>query len=254
MQHSDYQCSICNRSYREKFNFDRHVVYCTFLNESRRERNNSAEVESEPIPDTRMMYKWMQEMALKIEKLEKGNDKLRGVVRVQKKNDVEDWIKQNCYSGEKCPSVSFSVWMGTPVLAAIPQHLNTVFQKDLLAGMSDLLVACAVGENLPIRAFTNKVSEFYIYELNKNNENMEWKKMDTKDIFQWFSLIESHFQTAFRDHWVVPNMSKINGSDEQFSQLYVLNYQKILGNGRMTTDTRYQRLRNVLYNTIKQKV
>jgi len=252
---ADYQCAICSRQYREKFNLDRHIIYCTFLHESKRETDNSAELESEPIPDTRMMYKWMQEMALKIEKLEKENDKLKGVARQQNKADVAEWLKQNCYAGEKCPPQKFGNWVAAHILPNIIKHLETVFQKDLLSGMVDLLSECAVGDNLPIRAFTNKQYEFHIYEKDKTDEGkMEWKKIEATELYQWFALIESHFQTGFRDHWVVPNMAKINGQDEAFSQRYVLYYQKILGNGRMTTDSRYQRLRQHLYNTIKQKV
>jgi hypothetical protein len=83
---------------------------------------------------------------------------------------------------------------------------------------------------------------------------MAWRQIRAEDLNQWFALIESHFQTGFRDHWVIPNMDKMNGNDEAVSQRYVLYYQKILGNGRMTTDTRYQRLRAHLYGLIKQKV
>lgn len=259
-----YACEICERTYHEKFNLDRHVPYCRFLHLSKRDRDNQIEVDSEPVPEPRMLYRWMQDMALKIEKLEKENAQLRGVTRKQQKEDVSTVLRQHC------PTQSFATWISNTVLAAIPNYLETVYQKDLLSGMAELISACVNGvstgssENLPIRAFVHKPSEFYIYEKMKidsvgegsagSTVSMAWRQIRAEDLNQWFALIESHFQTGFRDHWVIPNMDKMNGNDEAVSQRYVLYYQKILGNGRMTTDTRYQRLRAHLYGLIKQKV
>ena len=247
-----YACEICERTYHEKFNLDRHVPYCRFLHLSKRDRDNQVETESEPVPEPRMLYRWMQDMALKIEKLEKENAQLRGVTRKQQKEDVSTVLRQHC------PTQSFATWISNTVLAAIPNYLETVYQKDLLSGMAELISACVntgSSENLPIRAFVHKPSEFYIYEKMKTDSaDMAWRQIRTEDLNQWFALIESHFQTGFRDHWVIPNMDKMNGNDEAVSQRYVLYYQKILGNGRMTTDTRYQKLRAHLYGLIKQKV
>ena len=284
-----YACEICERTYHEKFNLDRHVPYCRFLHLSKRDRDNQAETESEPVPEPRMLYRWMQDMALKIEKLEKENTQLRGVARKQQKEDVGTVLRQHC------PTQSFAAWISASVLAAIPRYLETVYQKDLLSGVAELLsatVSSSGAENLPIRAFVHKPSEFYIYEKVKTNTDKDtvsegpgtsalvtgpstsaldtgpstsaldtgpstcalvWRQIHANDLNQWFALIESHFQTGFRDHWVVPNMDKINGNDEAFTQRYVSYYQKILGNGRMTTDTRYQKLRAHLYGLIKQK-
>jgi hypothetical protein len=254
----EHQCEICNRNYHEKFNLDRHIPYCRFLHLSKRERDNQAEIEAEPVPEPRMLYRWMQEMALKIEKLEKENTQLRGVARKQQKEDVSTVLRQHC------PTQSFATWISSVVLPRIPAHLETVYQKDLLSGMADLITAgvssSSSAENLPIRAFVHKPSEFYIYEKAKTDTDIEsdttmvWRQIRADDLNQWFALIESHFQTGFRDHWVIPNMDKMNGNDEAVSQRYVLYYQKILGNGRMTTDARYQRLRAHLYGLIKQKV
>ena len=263
-----YSCEICERTYHEKFNLDRHIPYCRFLHLSKRDRDNQAETESEPVPEPRMLYRWMQDMALKIEKLEKENTQLRGVARKQQKEDVGTVLRQHC------PTQSFAAWISASVLAAIPRYLETVYQKDLLSGVAELLsasISSSGAENLPIRAFVHKPSEFYIYEKVKTNTDkdtvsegsvgegsvgegsMVWRQIHANDLNQWFALIESHFQTGFRDHWVVPNMDKINGNDEAFTQRYVSYYQKILGNGRMTTDTRYQKLRAHLYGLIKQK-
>jgi hypothetical protein len=253
-----YACEICERTYHEKFNLDRHVPYCRFLHLSKRDRDNQVETESEPVPEPRMLYRWMQDMALKIEKLEKENTQLRGVARKQQKEDVGTVLQQHC------PTQSFAAWISASVLTAIPRYLETVYQKDLLSGMADLLTATissSGAENLPIRAFAHKPSEFYIYEKVKTDTDtngsagsLAWRQIRAEDLNQWFALIESHFQTGFRDHWVIPNMDKMNGNDEAVSQRYVLYYQKILGNGRMTTDTRYQKLRVHLYGLIKQKV
>lgn len=253
-----YACEICERTYHEKFNLDRHIPYCRFLHLSKRDRDNQIEVDSEPVPEPRMLYRWMQDMALKIEKLEKENAQLRGVARKQQKEDVGTVLRQHC------PTQSFATWISNTVLTTIPRYLETVYQKDLLSGMVELIsasVSSSMGENLPIRAFVHKPSEFYIYEKVKTDKDsagstvsMVWRQIRAEDLNQWFALIESHFQTGFRDHWVIPNMDKMNGNDETVSQCYVLYYQKILGNGRMTTDTRYQKLRVHLYGLIKQKV
>ena len=75
---STYDCQYCNRNYKEKFNYDRHLLCCEFLFKSRREQNHEIDLLG-PIPSQREMYQLIQHMSVRIDKLEKENIRLRQV-------------------------------------------------------------------------------------------------------------------------------------------------------------------------------
>ena len=77
---STYDCKYCKRNYKEKFNYDRHLLCCEFIFKSRREQNNEADLLA-PIPTQREMYQLIQHMSIRIDKLEKDNQRLQQVAK-----------------------------------------------------------------------------------------------------------------------------------------------------------------------------
>jgi hypothetical protein len=66
--------------------------------------------------------------------------------------------------------------------------------------------------------------------------------------------ISRHFIVEFRNCWFLINEEKIN-TEELYKDMYINYYQKILGSeSKMTDEVRYQRVRQTLYNNIKQNI
>jgi len=252
-----YQCQICLRSYHEKFNFDRHRITCEFLHKSRRERRNDIDMEQteEMMPTKREMFLLMQDMSLKISKLETELKKLKSVQ--SKKMDMIEWLNNL----QQQPEQDFHTWITTAVYDEIKNVLDIVYRDDLLHGSKELFknTCCQFWKNkidLPIRAFDHKSNQFYIYEKNPNSveetRQYHWRRMTNDEFDRILAKIDHQFVVNFRIHWY--DVNKDNMNQEKYKDMYVHHYAKILGNDRMSESGRHHHLRQYLYDLMKETV
>lgn len=242
-----HRCKHCSRTYREKYNLDRHATYCAFLQKSSREQASEQEQAREDVPTVEKMYLWMQEMALRIDKLEKENAKWKQTRRM----DVLEWL--NDPTTLNTSILDFDEWFQTRVLPTAHLFLTSVFKSSLQQGMVSTLEH-AWSEYItqhkcsPIQAFDVKVNTFYILKTGK------WIVFDTAAFDKYLSKLARQFILVFKHHWYIPNKDRID-SDVEFQDCYINNYQKILGgNDKVTDDVRYQRVRQALYKKIQKTV
>jgi len=244
-----HKCQYCSREYKEKFNYDRHFSYCEFKNKSIREQNDLLETQ-ETLPSPLQMYQWMKEMAVRIDKLEKENSKLKQLQR--QKIDIITWLNQHVK-----PDMTFHEYIIKIVLQKIPDVLDIVFKTNLLNGyiqLFDSTISTITIEKLPIRAFDNKPNTFYIYSKIINTNDSQWTIISNTDFDKYLEQISRHFIVEFRNCWFLINEEKIN-TEELYKDMYINYYQKILGSeSKMTDEVRYQRVRQTLYNNIKQNI
>ena len=251
---SGYTCNFCSRNYKEKFNYERHYSFCEFINKSNREQNNVLET-ADTLPTQLQMYRWMQELAVRVTKLEKENAKLKQVQR--QKIDIVNWLNQSIK-----PDITFHEWIIQYVFKMIPDVLDIVYKNNLLTGFNHLFEKAfnkITMEKSPIRAFDNKPNTFYIYskvlsETNQENKENQWTMILNSDFDKYLNQIANHFIVQFRNCWFLVNEEKIE-TEEAYKDMYVNYYQKILGGDcKMTDEVRYQRVRQTFYNHIKQNI
>jgi hypothetical protein len=146
-----YKCQYCSKTYREKFNYQRHYLCCEFFHKSSRERNNEIDISNVQLPSHRDMYLLIQDMVLRINKLEKENATYRKIQN--KKINLLEWLNKE--SSEK-PIITFSNWIYNNVFPLIKDNLEIVFNRDLFKGiLSTFDKAFKTDEKLPICAFDN---------------------------------------------------------------------------------------------------
>jgi hypothetical protein len=249
-----YNCKFCSHGYREKFNLDRHVVLCEFLHKSSREQQNELDLE-EPIPSPRELYKVIQELALKVSKLEKENEQLKKVNT--KKINIIEWLN-NPHRKGPVPKKSFSIWIKTDVISTVPNYLETVFNNNLTIGVTSLMshsVEYSTG-NLPVRCFDKKPNTFYVYD-ETEREGLschEWKIMNTTEFDKIVSLICNQFVLDFKTNWYLKNKEKMN-SDESYKEMYINYFKKILGgDDKLSDESRSQKIRQTLYQKLKENL
>jgi len=146
------------------------------------------------------------------------------------------------------PSISFDDFINK-CLSIVPNHLYTVFDSNLIMGISDTIketIETCGNETVPIRKGPSKSNEFYIY---KSDE--QWHIISTEQLNDVFEKLRNQFIAVFRDNWVTPNQDKIN-AEERYQQQYYNNFIKIMG-GKNCTDynTRQERLRKNLFQLLK---
>jgi hypothetical protein len=243
-----YKCKYCTHEYKEKFNYDRHVGFCEFSFKSTREVESEIEA-FDKTPTVAELFGYIKELSVRFTKLEKENAQLKQFARQQKKRvDILDWLN-NRY--DCVPDSTFTSWM-----TAIPveTYLDEVFEYDLLTA----LIKCfdAVFENndkMPVCAFSQKANIFYVYDKSTDlsEDTYKWSQISNKQMNKWFSYMSQKMIAAFKN-WYETNKEFID-SNEQEKEKYYDYFQKVLG-GKMSDETRNQRLRQFCYTKIKQNL
>lgn len=244
-----YKCCFCHREYKEKFNYNRHVVCCEFLCKTRREQHSEID-KIERLPTHKEMYLLIQELALRNEKLEKEVAKLKHVQK--QKINIIDWLNSPNASNTN-PTICFSDWVKQVIFKEVVDVLKIVYENNLTIGMTKLFENVLDKENIPIRAFQNKNNTFYIFEKNSDEESC-WKILSTVDLNKVLEKISNHFILQFKNHWFIPNQQLVE-NNEKYKDLYINYYQRILGgNEKISEDGRYHKLRLFMYGKLKQNI
>jgi len=245
---SKYNCKYCGNGYKEKFNYDRHVGFCEFSFKSLREIESDIE-SYDKTPTFGELFQYVKELSVRVIKLEKENQQLKQYVCKQKKQiDVLDWLntRYDCV-----PGMDFTNWMTN---LPIDDYLEQVFEYDLLTAMMKCFDDHFKNlEEIPIRAFTKKNAEFYIYDTSADcsEKTKKWLKILNKQLDKWFSYLSQKLVAAFKN-WYESNKELID-TNEQTKEKYFDYFQKVLG-GKMTDTTRNHRLRQYLFTKLKQNL
>ena len=90
---SEFQCLYCFKTYKQKYNFNRHVSICKFLKSSEKEQQNNIELESEKIPNAFEMFQLIKELSMeKNENLKKRVSKMETKDSSTKKVNFKEWL------------------------------------------------------------------------------------------------------------------------------------------------------------------
>lgn len=240
---SKYTCNHCLRGYKEKFNYDRHIGFCEFSHKSIKERENDIEA-FEKTPSVSELFSFVKELVVRIDKLEKENTQLKNMASISKRKlGFIDWLN---YRNKPC--VTFTKW-----LSEIPyyNYLNDIFNNDLITGSVLSLQYKNSGMGYPLYAFSEKQNCFYIYdEVSDNETKLQWILIQGNDFDKWLNYISQSFLIEFKK-WCDEHKNEID-NDEKMKETYFSNFQKVLGNSKLSVDVRNQRIRQQLFNKIKQ--
>jgi len=245
-----YNCNVCTRAYMQKYNYDRHIICCEFLHKSRQEQENEIDL-SEPPPSLHSMYRLVQELAFKVDKVEQENTILKQRLQQRRKVNVLEWL--NKQPGEIQPKMGFMDWVEQHLLSNVHAHLSTVYSDNLIEGVVKLWKAAFdVGLTVPIKLFDNRPSSIYLYTENEAGDHT-WSHTTPDVLDKQLKRIFRRFIADFKTHWYLKHVDKIN-EDESYTNMYVNYYQKVLGGSKNTTNESCQKIRHQLYLLIKQNV
>lgn len=248
---NQYICKTCTKTYKYKYNYDRHVACCKFFQKSIQDYEQ--EMDSvEVLPDMQSMFKLVQELACKVNRIEKENNQLKQKLSKRNKINVLDWL--NKLPIDKSPNKSFTDWINDAVLTNVYLHLDNVYTNDLITGIMSTwhFSIDESNENIPLKAFDNRTNIFYKYDIGSNGDYC-WMILTNEDMDNQLKRICKQFLIDFKNHWYDKHEDKIN-TDEKWTNLYVKYYQRILGGSRITTEVICQRVRQQLYKSMKQGV
>ena len=249
---SPYHCQHCAREYKEKYYFDRHVATCQYLSKTARER--IADIDSlETLPSAKDMFALIQHMALRIDNLESDNVKLKQkILQQRRKISILDWL--NDPSGTRSPNCGFVDWVVREIIPCIPDALHVVFEHNLIDAVAGLFTR-AVDRNsnsndIPIRMFEHRTNCVYLFGIN---EESVWTQVHVQRFRHYLGQICHQFIVDFNKHWFMVHQDLID-KDDTYKDMYTNYFQKILGGGKLSDETLYNKIHMRIHAQLKQNL
>tara|TARA_Y100000389_G_scaffold204968_1_gene261378 strand:+ start:2496 stop:3203 length:708 start_codon:yes stop_codon:yes gene_type:complete len=206
-------CPYCLRNYKLKIYYDRHVSVCKLLSD-RRSENERNDHDNDETPTIRELYKLIQDLYIKNDKLEKEIQRMKK----EKNNKIEDfdpyaWLSKNCSS-----EMNFDTWINS--ININDQHMTSIFENSIMHTIYDIIENNILikKQNIPFIGLL-KNNKFYVYE-------KEWKLMEDKHIEMFIDVIEKKIINYFI-LWQKNNKSKISANDK-FQEKYLKIAQKVV--------------------------
>ena len=129
---SQLRCPYCSREYKRKIFYDRHIIACKILCKSPKEHKLELQ-ETNDTPSLRGIYDIILELGVKLEKIEKQQEKInKWVEQKKRKLSVINWLNDNFK-----PTLSFYQWQ--EVLIIKREHLEQIFRYNYITGLTYIL-------------------------------------------------------------------------------------------------------------------
>ena len=222
---SEIYCKYCLHNWKHKKDYEKHLACCEFFYHFRRNPRNEMDDYGNKLPNQKELFRFVQELSLKCERLEREVARLKTTVSVRQKKVIVECLNQ----ANNIPSYTFCDWW-KDITLQLPVSLNTkedsemrshwstitnpflfrVFNMGLLEGVKYLLGKFIDSERqkrrlLPIRCFTQKPNMFYIYCGSSNGDDD----------------VESNKPELFQQSWTTMSNADLERMVDYMSQLFV---------------------------------
>lgn len=246
----DYQCNYCNRKYKRKMNYDKHILVCNILSKTPSEKLHQKEEDS--LPTIREMYVIIQNLLEKQEKMEKQIEKMSSWVNNNKKKiNVIEWLNTN-YTIE----MDFNEW----ILKMNITHddMEFVFNLGFIEGMKCIINRIIDSSIIPIKAFEQKEGTLFIYskcnngniDTDNGNHSGNWEVMQHHEFEKLFNTITKGLTEKLK-LWQDKNKYRLfqNG----FTEIYIENVKKITG-GDLSREQQLHKIKQYIYGRLKVNI
>lgn len=243
-------CKFCHRDWKLKAEYDKHLTCCEFFYYFRRNQNEMDEFGCK-IPNQKELFRFVQELANKCDRLEKEVVKLRASMSIKQKKSILDCLNNPAQT----PSQTFQEWWRS--FTVEERHLQIVFGRDAELGNG---IRCVLDERLdntdvlPIRAFVQKPNTFYIYVgLTPHDEAASpWRIMTNADMELCLMHLSQLFLIEFLK-WQRAHAAELR-SDTNVMEDKELMYMMKINGGKVSMDKRVTDIKKWLYTKIKMNI
>jgi len=240
-------CVVCKKQYTRKSSLDKHKILCDFKMKTPRERQIELE-ESADIPSYYQLVNIVQELSLKIVKMEESMEEMKKWVDKKKqKLNIITWLNTNIN-----PTIGFLEWVHTQIIVK-SAHFENLMENSIFHTLQQIFEdnLCEKSDFIyPISCFSQKVGVFYICE-KKEDGTALWKQLILTDMV----LILTKIQKAMIQEltkWKEKNQHKFE-DDNKLSVIFNKAVIKLMDIS-FTQDNNMSRIKNGLYNYLKKDV
>ncbi len=243
-------CRFCHRDWKLKAEYDKHITCCEFFYYFRRSQSEMDEFGCK-IPNQKELFRFVQELANKCDRLEKEVTKLRASMSIKQKKSILDCLN----NPSQIPSQTFQEWWRSIVIEE--RHLQIVFARDAELGNGLKAVIDEKTDNTdvsPIRSFVQKPNTFYIYVgVTPNDETASpWRIMTNSDMELCLMHLSQMFLIEFLK-WQRMYAQELR-SDTNVMEDKELMYMMKINGGKVPMEKRVTDIKKWLYTKIKMNI
>jgi hypothetical protein len=275
---SNLYCKYCLHNWKHKKEYEKHLACCEFFYHFRRNPHTEMDDYGNKLPSHKELFRFVQELSLKCERLEKEVVRLKQNANMRQKKIIVECLNHS----SAIPKWAFCEWWKTLTLnipitmnereeTAMTAHwseisnpyLFRVFNMGLVEGVKYILGrfierAREAQQVIPIRCFTQKANTFYIYcgELvgepltaKKGKPVSEWKVMTNADLEMMIDYISQIYLREFLS-WLNINTHLI-GVDERRGEEQVT-YMMRVNSMRPSKEKGMVEVRKWLFTTLEE--
>lgn len=251
-------CNFCHHHWKLKKEYDKHISCCNYFYNLRRNPRPEMDENGVKIPSHKELFRYVQELSLKCERLEKEVYRLKANMNTKQKKMITDWLNQP----QHIPKFTFEEWSKTMNLQE--SALQIVFKRDLTEGIRhvirELLDDNRDNSAKPIRAFSQKAGFIYIYSRGEwsssPTEEAKWKIMTNEELDNFIIMISQMFLRCFivwqRSHMESDDSNtEVNEKKKEEEMNYLI---KINGGMRSSTEKRNMEIKKWLIAYIEENI
>lgn len=242
-------CIYCSKQYTNKTSLEKHMLLCCIVYKSKRQLKIEEE-ETESLPSHNKLCFIVQELFLKVKKLEEKIEiQEKYINKTKKKINVIEWLNSNLI-----PSIDVNTY--------ITNNLK-VREEDILFMMNNTFhdtLDKIFAENLeeksnqevtikPIFCFVQNPNKFYVFTPdNSSSSSITWIELNKTECIKIFNIIYSKIFKKLME-WKSKNEEEINNS-EALDNLYMKTMGKLMGVDFKHEST-LSKAKTCLYNKLK---
>jgi hypothetical protein len=234
-------CKYCEKNFVFKDIYEQHLLTCNFFYKKHKEKDRKQDIDNDYLPSQREMYRLIQYLAIKCDKLEKEMQKIKTKSNITCKNDILHVLNLNA------PSICFKDWLKNIQITKL--ELQEVFNENLTHGIKFYFENQIDKEllNFPLRAFKEKPNTLFMFvgtqectnstkkpkkketalfkEIVSHNKN-SWETMTNEDFEKMINLIIHKYIVEF-SLWQENNEHLFKNSDKEKIMNYMLKIHNI---------------------------
>jgi hypothetical protein len=200
------------------------------------------------VPSPETMYKIIESLTIKYNKLEEKMEQLqKWVDKKKKKINIIEWLNEN---DKLTPSYEFGSIIDQ--LNITQTAVDYLFTNSFYDTVNEILSNFYNSNNpennvIPLFAFNQKANLIYVF--NKNEEqNNSWKELSKDQLVDFLDKIQTKISRCLKS-WKNINEDKVR-NDNKYSELYSKTIIKIM-DVKFNNETTITRYKSMLYNKIK---
>jgi len=202
-------CNLCFVDFRNKTQHREHVLCCKLIKD-----RTLADVPNDRVPNIRIMYELIKNLAAKCDRLETEVRLLKNTsAREKRKINLVDYLNET-----RIPTLAYKPWLKELVVQS--KHVEKALENKIINGIFELVDdALADDPNLPIASFSHRRGRFYVW---KDDAWEETKPGFTNELFDNLAF---KFLLAYTK-WEL-GKPELNARTEE-AQKYKMMYMKLL--------------------------